>query len=508
MSLLGIDVGTSGCKAAVYAEDGELLAAAYAEYDIRHPQPGYAELDALEVWGIVQRLITQVANSSVRALCVSSMGEAVVPVTIGLQVLAPSLLNFDRRGEEFLAELSEKLPPRRLYPLNGNTLGNQYSLTKLLWIQRHQPAIYEQADLFLHWSGFIAFMLGAEPAVDYSLANRTLLFDLDRGDWSPELLALSGIDGAKLPRVVPSGTIVGTLSAGVARAVGLPAGIPIAAGAHDQNANALGCGVVEEGQAVYGMGTYTCITPVYRRRIDPALMLARGLNTEHHAVPGRYVSFIYNQGGALLKWYRDTFAALEKQQAAATERDLYAELIREIPAQPSPLLVLPHFIPTGPPDFISNSAGVLLGLKLETTRGEILKGILEGSVYYLKECVDTLPSAGIQIRDFRAVGGGSKSDAWVQLSADIFGVPFVRPRVTEAGTLGAAILAGLGAGVFQSVEQGVAQLVRLERTFEPDPARAAGYAANYERYKLLWPLLKGFLTGEEAADPKTAAGTR
>ena len=155
--------------------------------------------------------------------------------------------------------------------------------------------------------------------------------------------------------------------------------------------------------------------------------------------------------------------------------------------------MLPHFIPTGPPEFISGSAGVMVGLKLETGRGEILKGILEGSVYYLKECVDTLPSAGIHIRDLRAVGGGSKSDAWVQLSADIFGVPIVRPKITEAGTLGAAILAGVGAGVFSTIEEGVAGLVKFEHTFEPDASQHEWYAVRYKEYKQIWPLMKNFL---------------
>jgi len=498
MSLLGIDVGTTGCKAALFSTDGEQLASAYAEYDVQHPQPGWAELDSARVWALVKTLIAQVAAQAgrdpVRALSVSSMGEAVVPVTFERQALAPSMLNFDLRGEEFLPDLRERIDPQRLYNINGNTLGNQYSLTKLMWLQRHQPGLYERCDLFLHWSGFISFMLGAEPVVDYSLANRTLLFDLDQADWSAELMAQAGLDRGKFPRAVPSGSLVGAVSPALARELGLPAGVAIAAAAHDQNANAVGCGVIQEGQAVYGMGTYTCITPVFRRRIDPARMLARGLNTEHHAAPGRFVSFIYNQGGALLKWYRDTFAAVEKRQAAVSGRDLYADLIGEIPPGPSGVLVLPHFIPTGPPEFVSDSSGVMVGLKLETTRGEILKGILEGTTYYLKECTQTLPSAGIQIHDYRAVGGGSKSDAWIQLSADILGAPFVRPRVTEAGALGAAILAGVGAGVFASVEQGVAALVKVERTFEPDPAHGAQYSANFERYRQLWPLMRDFLT--------------
>jgi sugar (pentulose or hexulose) kinase len=225
-------------------------------------------------------------------------------------------------------------------------------------------------------------------------------------------------------------------------------------------------------------------------------MLERGLNTEHHAVPGQYVSFIYNAGGSLLKWYRDTFAGLEKQRAAESGRDLYPDLLAEMPAGPSQVLALPHFAPTGPPEFISDSSGVLSGLKLETQRGEILKGLLEGTTFYLRECLDSLPAAGIHIARFRAAGGGSKSDAWVQLSADILGRPFERPEVTEAGTLGAAILAGTGSGAFETIQEGVEQMVRIGRTFEPDPAQKEGYASRYEKFRQMWPLLKNFLRNQ------------
>jgi xylulokinase len=421
------------------------------------------------------------------------LGEAVVPVTRDREVLGPSLLNFDRRGEEFLEDLHERMPDEALYRINGNPLGNNGSLTKLLWIKTHQPRLYERVEQFMHWSGFVSFMLGAEPAVDYSLANRTLLFDLQRSDWSGELLSKAGLDGEKLPRAVRSGSVSGQVSRRMADELGLPHGVVIAAGAHDQCANGIGCGVIQEGQAMYGMGTYICMMPIFTQRIEPALMLARGLNTEQHAVPGQYVSFIYNAGGALLKWYRETFAGLEKQRAAESGRDLYTDLLAEMPAGPSQILALPHFAPTGPPEFISDSSGVLSGLKLETRRGEILKGLLEGTTFYLRECLDSLPAAGMRIENFRAAGGGSKSDAWVQLSADILGRPFERPQVTEAGALGAAILAGTGSGVFESIQDGVKRMVRIGSTFEPDPTQMEGYIPRYEQYRQMWPLMKKFL---------------
>jgi len=497
MSLLGIDVGTTGCKTAVFSEDGLMLASAYEEYDIQRPKPGWAELDAVEVWANVKRTISEVVSRSasdpVKALAVSSLGEAVVPVTEDHQTLGPSILNFDARGEEYLECLSSALPDERLYQINGNTLGNHYGLTKLKWIREHQPDLYEQTHKFLLWSSFVSFMLGAEPVVDYSLANRTLLFDIDREAWSEEILELVGLDRARLPDTAPSGTVIGTVSEQVAGELGLPSNVSIVTGAHDQCANAVGCGVIREGRAVYGMGTFTCITPVFSERREPATMIERGLNTEHHAVPGRYVSFIYNQGGSVVKWFRDTFAAAERQQAEETRRDIYANLISEIPEGPSGIMVLPHFATTGPPAFISDSCGVIAGLRLETPRGDILKGIIEGTTFYLKECVESLPPTGIEIADFRAVGGGSKSDTWIQICADILGRPFVRPRITEAGALGAAIMAGVGRGVFSSYEAGVETMVKLDRAFEPDPETHKLYESRFEKYKRLWPLIEEYL---------------
>lgn len=498
MSLLGIDVGTSGCKAAVFAEDGRLLTSAYEEYDYRHPQPGWAELDTVQVWDKVKRTIGKAAGGvaaqgdPIKALSVSSLGEALVPVTADRGILGPSLLNFDVRGAEYLPELRQRIDDEWLYRINGNSLGNHYSLPKLKWIQQHQPELYQRTDHFLHWSGFVSFMLGAEATVDYSLANRTLLFDLDCSDWSDEILDRAQLDRAKLPPTGPSGSIIGSVSRDSAAELELPIGIPIISGGHDQCCTAVGAGVIKPGQAVYGMGTYICMTPVFNQRPAPAAMMAQGLNTEHHTVPGQFVSFIYNQGGVLVKWFRDTFAALERRQAAETGADIYAALIAEIPAEPSRIMVLPYFTATGPPRFIDDSSGVMVGLKLETSRGEILKGILEATTFYLRECFEALPGE-IEITDFRAAGGGSKSEAWLQICADILGRPFVQPAINEAGVLGAAIIAGTGSGVFPTPAAGVETMVKHQRTFYPDPHRQHGYAERFISYRRLGLLLGEYL---------------
>jgi len=497
MSLLGIDVGTTGCKAATFSEGGRSIAVAYQEYDVQRPQPGWAQLDAVEVWEKVKNVIREVAARSwldpVTALSVSSLGEATVPVSKAREVLGPSLLNFDLRGEEYLESLGSTLDARHLYEITGNTLGNQYGLTKLLWIRYHQPALYRRAFKFLSWGSLVEFMLGADPVVDYSLANRSLLFDIRRKQWSAELLDLADLDPAKLPDPIPSTTQIGRLPPMVAQDLGLPPNIPIVTGAHDQCANAVGCGVIDKGRAMYGMGTYICIVPVFSELRDPKAMIARGLSTEHHAVAGRYVSFLYNDGGSLFKWFRDVFAGVEHQLAREAGDDIYAKLLSEIPQLPSKVMVLPHFSITGPPDFISDSCGVIAGLRLDTTRGDILKAILEGTAFYMRGCVESLPATGIEITDYRVVGGGSKSDSWIQICADIMGRPFVRPKVTEAGALGAALMAGVGSGAFSSIAEGVQSMVKLNRTFLPNREHQNLYDNRFEKYTRMWPSMQDYL---------------
>jgi xylulokinase len=401
----------------------------------------------------------------------------------------------DSRGEEYLPGLNAAIGAGKLYGINGNILGTQFSLPKLMWIRDNAPQTYAAAWKFLLWSGFVAFMLGAEPHVDYSLANRTLLFDLDTCAWSQEVAGAAGIDLAKLPAPVQAGTRIGGVSARMASELGLAEGTPVIAGTHDQCANAVGCGVTEAGFGMSGMGTYLTIVPVFTGRKTQDVMMRWGLNTEHHAAPGRFVSFIYNQGGLLLKWYRDTFARADKAAAEKSGRDVYADLIGEIPAGPSSVFVLPHFTVTGPPEFVTNSSGVIVGLKLDTARGDILKGIMEGAVFYHKELVDSIAETGIGMRELRAVGGGSKSDAWLQISADILGLPVVRAKVAEAGCLGAAILAGAGIGAFGSLAEGVRAMVSLGERFEPEPSRQRVYRERHERYRALWPLMKDYLRG-------------
>ncbi|MDK2963979.1 MAG: hypothetical protein PWQ29_1373 [Verrucomicrobiota bacterium] len=496
MSLMGIDVGTTGCKTVVFSEEGEILSLAYAEYDIHRPDPSSAELDSVRVWDSIRSTIRKAASSvsgkdPVRALSVASMGEATVPVSIDRRILGPSILMNDARGDEYVEMICRKIDHLECFRITGNPVGAQFGLTKLMWIKNYRPDLYAETCKFLNWGSFVAFMLGADPKVDYSLANRFLLFDVSACDWSPRLLAVSGLDREKLPDCVPAGTVVGVVSRSIARELSLPENTLIVCGTHDQCANALGCGVIRPGDAMYGMGTFPTILPVYEEVSDPDRMVQFGLNMEHHAVPGVFVSFAYHMGGSIVKWYRDTFASAENKAARKCDHDVYPKLFKELPEQPGPLLVLPHFAPMGPPDFLSDSSGMILGLHNYTKRGDILKAILEGNAFALKVSVENLTSLGVSIGSYKAVGGGSRTDAAVQICADIMNRPFVCPAVTEAGAFGVAILAGAASGVYESPISAVERLVRIERTFDPNPEKVKKYEELFEFYNRSFEKMTG-----------------
>jgi xylulokinase len=497
MSLLGIDVGTTGCKAGLMDSDGKLLALAYREYNILHPQPGWAEFDTRVVWGKVKEVIAEATRAGsldpVKAMCVTSCGEAMAPVSSNRQILGNCILGMDHRGQEYSQAAGQALGLERIHQINGNILGVAYSAPKLAWLHDHDPELFNRTERFLLLSGLVGYLLGGAPVTDPSLANRTLLFDLHNGDWSPELLQAFDLPRNKLPDLVSPGQITGVVSPVLAEELGLPRDVKIVAGGHDQCCTALGVGVTRPGQATYSIGTFICVTPVHCLQPDRAL-LENGMNVEHHILPGLFVSFLYNlSGGALLRWARDTFARLEKIELASQNQDVYETLLAEMPAEPTQLMVLPHFGPCGPPTFETDTSGVILGLKLETSRGELIKGLLEGMTYYFKEGIDLIAQAGIRITEYRATGGGSRSNAWLQITADILGQPISQVAVSECGVIGAAILAGVGIGEFSSAAETANRIVRVTRCFEPTPGLQAQYAERMKIYKQLLPLLRNSL---------------
>ena len=238
MSLLGIDIGTTGCKAAVFSDNGTCIAQAYREYATLHKAEGRTELDSVKVWEKTREVIAEAAagagHDPVTALCVSAMGEAATPVSAERRILGNCILSSDSRGEEYVDMLAAKYGQEGFYEINPNILGANYTLPKILWLRDKKPALYEKTDKFLLWDGLAGFMFGCEPFTSYSHANRTLLFDIHRQDWSDDILGASGLSREKLPRCLPGGAIAGTVSDSIADETGLPRGVKVVVGGHDQ----------------------------------------------------------------------------------------------------------------------------------------------------------------------------------------------------------------------------------------------------------------------------------
>lgn len=495
MRVLAVDVGTSSCKAGVFTPEG-LAASASREYQILSPQPGQAELDPVDIWNKVKASIKEAVvkagpGDPIAGVSCSSMGEVMVPVTLDRKIVGPSLLAYDLRGGEYAKKLSDAFSEAEFYSINTNIVGPYFSLPKLMWIKENLPDVYRRTDKFLNYSDFVAFMLGGDPRACSSLANRTMLLDMKKCDWSDTLLDWAGFARDKLGIIAPGGTVSGTVLPEIAAELGLSPETVIVVGGHDQCCNALGCGCITDGSCVVGMGTYETFCPVFAWPNDSATFLAEGMNIENHVLPDLYVSFLHNHSGLLVSWFKNTFAP---NDVAPNGKSVYSLLDSEMPADPTRLLFLPYNEPPQWPRYIDGAAGVFAGMTIHTTRGEMFKSLLEGIGFFFVDALNALKRVSVTPEVFLASGGGSKSDAWMQIRADILGVPFTRLVGGEGSLNGAAMLAAVQSGMFKGYPEAVSAYLRTGDTFTPDAGRHAVYKERFEQYKKLWPTMQPILT--------------
>jgi Sugar (pentulose and hexulose) kinases len=496
MSVLGLDIGTSGCKASVIDAEGHVAAQAYREYALSSPGPGMEEIDPELVWQSSKEVISRAAAAAraagpVEAISVSSFGEAIVPVDSSARPLRNAILYIDRRGAEEASALGEALGEEHVQSITGARVHSMYSIAKLLWMKGHEAGTFSAADKFLLLADYALARLGARPHTDYSLAARTQAFDVSRKAWSPEILGYAGLDPEKLGEPVQAGAVVGELGRGLASELGLKTGALLVAGGHDQCCAALGAGVVGPGAAVDGLGSTECVTPAFDRPIIDDRMGSAGFACVPHVMAGLYVTYAFTfTCGSLLKWFRDEIAPDLKALAEREGRDAFELLVAEASEREAPLLLLPHFAGAATPYMDALARGALVGLSLDTTRGDILRAILEGVTYEMMVNVERLEEAGIAVSELRAVGGLAKSDRFLQLKADMMGRPLAALDGAEAGTLGVAMLAGVAAGLYPDLATAARSLPRTRRVFEPDMAAHGRYAERFEAYKRLYPAMR------------------
>lgn len=494
MSYLGVDIGTSSCRAVAFDAGGKLLAQAQREYRVITPRAGWAELDSEQVCRSCMDVIREVnaacSGDPVRALGISSQGEAFTPVDGAGRCLAHAQVSSDARAASLARDWSAEFGRERLYQITGHTAHPMFTLFKVLWLRDNDARTWAQAARFLCFEDLLHTRLGVDPAMGWPLAGRTMLFDVRKHAWDDAILQRVGLEPARLARTLPAGAVVGIVSGRIGQELGFSRDVLVVAGGHDQPLSALGAGITAPGMAAYATGTTECITPAFAAPVFSQELLDGNLCTYDFSLPEMYCTVAFSlTGGNILKWFRDEFGASEAAEAGRTGVPVYEILLRELSPQPTPLLVLPYFTPSGTPYFDPHTTGAILGLRLTTSRGEVLRALLEGVAFEMRLNLDILQRSGVSIRELRATGGGARNAAWTQLKADVLGKPITSVAVTECGALGAALLAA-SADSGTATQALVREWVRTGQVFEPDQSRAAHYSSQFVQYKQLYPVLR------------------
>ena len=497
MSLMGLDIGTTGCKAVVFNEAGHELARSYREYPLSHPRPGWVEISPDLIWHsacqVMQEVNALVTRDPVVALAISSQGEAVVPVARDGTALYNFIITFDNRTLPQAAWWAENLGAERIFRLTGMPLHPMYSLNKIMWLQAHEPAVVAEAWKFLCVEDYLIYRLCGETATDPSLAARTMALDLTTRDWSEEMLRHAGVERSLLPTVHPSGTGIGTVGHQTARETGLGPGVVVATGGHDQPCGALGAGAVRPGMATNATGTSDVLCPAMALPVVNEAMLGSNYCCDPHTSEDVYCSIAFNlTGGLLLRWYRDILCAEEVNEARASGRDAYDVILSRMAPQPAWAFFLPHFVGAGTPYLDPQARGALVGLTLDTDKATLTRAVIDSTNYEMKLNIDRMEAAGIAITELRAIGGGAKSELWLQMKADVFGKPVAVVQTTEAAALGAAILAGKAAGLFPRAQAAAEHLAKPRKTFLPDMQQHDDYQRRYQHYLQIYEALAAF----------------
>lgn len=490
---LGIDIGTTGCKSVIFDANGVQVSMAYREYDTISEHPGWVELDTEEVMSkcfeVIKESVSDAPPRSVKSMGISSQGEAFTLLDSSGRALCNAFVSSDSRADSYVRSRTAEFGDKKLYEITGHTSHPMFSLFKLLWVRDNMPGVWERCSGILCFEDLLQYRLGVKnPAISWSLAGRTMLFDVRKHCWSEEILKSAGIRKDFLSRPLPSGRIAGYVDGNIARKLNLADEVAVVTGGHDQPCSALGAGAVKPGVAVYASGTVECVTPAFEKPVFSEKLRKYNFCTYDHAAEGLYATLAFSlTGGNLLKWFRDEFGQREKEIALANNSDPYKMLLEQMPSGPSRLLVLPYFTPSATPYFDTKVKGTILGLDLSATRGEILKALIEGVALEIRLNLEFLEQAGYKVNELRAIGGGAKSDLLIRLKSDVINKPITTPDITEAGCRGAAILAK-SAYEKMGINEIIARWVKPGQVVLPRGDDL--YKDKFQKYKSLYAKLK------------------
>ena len=468
---IGLDVGTTGLKALAVDEAGRVVARSEVGYPLATPRPGWAEQDPADWWRATRRALDALGVGEVAGIGLSGQMHGLVALDAAGTVIRPAILWNDGRTAAECVEIEERIGLDELIALTGNRALTGFTAPKLLWLRRHEPDAYARIARIALPKDYVRMRLCGEHAIDASDASGTLLLDVARRRWSDEVLEALGLDPAWLPRVLESPEVSGITADGV----------PVAAGAGDQAAGALGVGVDRPGPLSIALGTSGVVFAALPR--FAADERAR-VHAFCHAVPGAWHAMgVMLSAAGSLRWLRD---------AAAPDAG-FEELVGEAERWPpgaEGLTFLPYLAGERTPHADPDARGSFTGLSLRHDRGALVRAVLEGVAYGLRDSLDLLRELGVAPQRARVSGGGARSELWLRILAAALELPLERPEVEEGAAYGAALLGGVAGGAWPDVGAAVAACVRVRDEVEPDPAWVAAYAEGRERFRALYPALR------------------
>ncbi len=495
--LLGIDIGTSGTKTVLFDTLGNTVASDLSEYPMYQPHSGWAEQDPEDWWRAVYTTINNVilksgvASSDIKGIGLSGQMHGAVLLDKDNRVLRKAIIWCDQRTAKECGQITSLVGKERLISITANPALTGFTASKILWVRNNEPEIFEKVKKILLPKDYIRLMLTGEFATEVSDASGMQLMDIPARKWSGEVLEKLQLDKGLLAEMYESQEISGKVSSRAAELTGLKEGTPVAGGAGDQAAGAVGNGIVKPGVISSTIGTSGVVFAYMDRvSIDPG----GRVHTFCHAVPNTWHIMGVTQGAGLsLKWYRDNFCIEEKRTAELIGIDPYVLMDREaekVAAGSEGLVYLPYLMGERTPHLDPNARGVFFGISARHEKPAFIRAIMEGVVYSLKDCLEIIKEMGVNITEVRASGGGGKSPLWRQLQADAFGSDITTINSAEGPALGVALLAGVGTGIYGSVAEACDAVISVKSRQAANMELNSVYNGYYRLYGSLYNALK------------------
>lgn len=496
--LMGIDIGTSACKVAVFDRQGQVLASASGDYPVYYPREGWAEQDPEEWWSAVCGAVRQVLKKAdvrpeeIAGVGIDGQSWSAIAIDKDGKVLTNTPIWMDTRAQSICDRLNEDIGADEIFRVAGNSLQPSYTTAKILWYKENLPEVYRKTHKILQSNSYIAFKLTGQISQDLSQGYGLHCFDMRTGQWDEEMCKKLGIPREFLPEIVPSDQIIGTVTKKAAEESGLAEGTPVAAGGLDAACGTLGAGVIHAGetqeQGGQAGGMSICME---QYQADPRLILG------FHVIPGKWLlQGGTTGGGGVMRWFEREFADYErlmKEQTGVSSLDQLNEIAEKVDPGCDGLVFLPYMAGERSPIWDPHAKGVFYGFDFSKTKGHMVRACMEGVAFSLRHNLETAEKAGAEADILRAMGGSANSLLWTQIKSDITGKAMAVPASDTATTLGAALLAGVGTGFYKDYEEAVSQTVKVTRIHHPDPEKKAVYDKNYETYLELYRSLSGLM---------------